>query len=228
MQREIILTRDGSHSITIPSMQVTYHSLHGAIQESMHVFIRAGLDYVLSLTPKVSGQPLNILEIGMGTGLNALLTMAETSAIPKAIRYTGIEPHPLSIEEAGKLNYCSQPGLSGHQSWFDQLHLAPWEDEIHLPGQFALVKTRAPLQMDSVFLHQPFDLVYFDAFAPSAQPELWTEDFFRCLATVLAPGAVLVTYCSKSVVRRAMEAAGFLVKKIPGPYGKREMLRARR
>jgi tRNA U34 5-methylaminomethyl-2-thiouridine-forming methyltransferase MnmC len=228
MQREIIITKDGSHSISIPSMQVTYHSLHGAIQESMHVFIRAGLQYQLSNGSTPRDQPIHILEIGMGTGLNVLLTMEETSKLPQAIRYTAIEPDPLSAEEAGKLNYCAQPGLSLHRAWFDQLHLAPWEEETPLPGNFSIVKTKIPLQENAHFIHQPFHLVYFDAFAPAAQPELWTEEFFTLLATVLAPGAVLVTYCSKSVVRRAMAVAGFVVKKIQGPYGKREMLRATR
>lgn len=220
MQREIILTNDGSHTIAIPAIHATYHSLHGAIQESMHVFIHAGLDPLLDT---FAGQPLHILEVGMGTGLNALLTRIRTATLRQPIHYTAIEPYPLGKEEAVVLNYCTQLKQPALQPWFDQLHGAEWEMEIEMPDQFTLLKTKIPLP--ELAATQPFNLVYFDAFAPGVQPEIWTEDVFKKIYSLSAPGAMLVTYCSKSVVRRALQAAGFRVEKIPGPWGKREMIR---
>ncbi len=223
MQRQIIVTKDGSHSISIPEMEVTYHSLHGAIQESQHVFINAGLlgsglfDYI---------GVHSILEIGLGTGLNALLTLMEADKHKNRIYYTSIEPFPLSQSEIAGLNYCEQLNVPQYQSRFERIHECGWEEMYEISDHFRLTKYKTSLQ--DFTSNDLFDVIYFDAFAPRAQPELWTQEIFGKLSPLLKDDGVLVTYCSKSVVRRAMEAGGFKIEKIQGPWGKREMVRARR
>lgn len=215
----MIISDDGSHTIEIPDSGITYHSRRGAVQESLHVFIEAGLNYVLNRT----GQPqtLHIFEMGFGTGLNAFLTAIPTTEAGIPIHYTAVETHPLSLEEVALLNYSE---TLGHKELFQKLHEAYWNDAVHINDFFTLEKRRTTLaEFDT---DQKFDLFYFDAFAPSAQPELWTKEIFEKLFYQMAPGGVLVTYCSKGDARRAMIAAGFTVKKLPGPPGKREMLRA--
>jgi tRNA U34 5-methylaminomethyl-2-thiouridine-forming methyltransferase MnmC len=221
MQRQIILTRDGSHSISMPEMNVTYHSIHGAVQESMHVFIRTGLDHIRKIFP---GTRIHILEIGMGTALNALLTLREAISGQLPIHYTALELFPLEQEKALQLNYAEQTGNPGLQQYFTLLHTSPWEEDVVLSPFFTFHKKKASL---IGFSSPPaFHLIYFDAFAPSAQPELWTKEVFEDLYNALLPSGALVTYCSKSDVRRAMQAAGLRVEKPPGPWGKREMIRA--
>lgn len=220
MKREIIVTKDGSHTVGLPEMNVTYHSSHGAIQESMHVFIEAGLFYQLSRSG-FQGLPLHVLEMGFGTGLNAFLTAIEAEHRKIDIHYTAIEKYPLTLEEAGKLNYS---GTLGHRDLFNQLHHCLWENEVAVSPYFTVRKEQTDLQ--SIAPGRSFQLVYFDAFAPSAQPELWTEDIFKKLYDMMTEKGILVTYCSKGMVRRAMQAAGFTVTKLPGPPGKREIVRA--
>ena len=227
MLRDIILTKDGSHSITVPDMNVTYHSIHGAIQESLHVFIEAGLKN----TPlPASGQPLRLLEMGLGTGLNALLTLMEAEKMKQPVHYTALELFPLTPDQVAALNYCEQLHREDLRPLFNQLHHSPWEQETAISTDFTLLKTRSDLVAFTPLLTADtlYHLVYFDAFAPGAQPELWTPAVFAKLFALIAPGALLVTYCSKGDVRRAMLSAGFTVEKIPGPPGKREMLRARK
>ena len=223
MDRFIIKTGDGSDTITIPEMNVSYHSKHGAIKESMHVFIEAGLRYWWGLNPERQSkdQPINIFEMGFGTGLNAFLTAIE--AIEKGIKvyYEAIEQFPVSKEEVGELNYT---GLLRHESLFRGIHECTWNEESKLNEYFTLTKSTGDLINYST--NQTFHIIYYDAFAPTAQPELWSEDIFRKLHSMLFEGGVLVTYCSRGSVRRAMQAAGFVVDKIPGPPGKREMVRA--
>jgi len=214
MHREIILTKDGSHSVSIPEMNVTYHSIHGAVQESMHVFIHAGFHYIQDIFPTGA---VRILEIGFGTGLNALLTLQEATSLQRPVHYTSLELFPLEKEQALQLNYTDQ-------QYFTTLHTSNWEEDVQLSPFFTLHKKRTSL-LD--FSSEPaFHLVYFDAFAPAAQPELWTKEVFEKLRKALFPSGALVTYCSKGDVRRAMQAAGFKVEKIAGPPGKREMVRA--
>lgn len=223
MQRQPIITKDGSHTISIPDLNVTYHSVHGAIQESLHVFINAGLQ---SLLKNPATGSLSILEVGFGTGLNALLTAIETEKAEKSIYYVALEPFPLDNSETSLLNYCELLGRKDLQEDFIQMHRSEWNISISVTEQLLLHKSNKPLQQ---FEHATkFDLVYFDAFAPAAQPELWTQEVFEKLIKMLLPGGLLVTYCSKGDVRRAMQAAGFIVEKIPGPPGKREMVRARK
>ena len=218
MNREIINTGDGSHTVQIKELNVTYHSKHGAIQESMHVFIEAGLHHYIEASGK---EEIHIFEMGFGTGLNALLTAAEAEKFKKNIVYTAIELHPLEPAENKNLNYAS---LLSSQTTFEKIHAAPWDREVRITEYFVLHKINSNLL--GYCSQKRFDIVYYDAFAPTAQPELWTVDVFKTLFAQINAGGVLVTYCSKGDVRRAMQAAGFVVEKIPGPPGKREMVRA--
>lgn len=219
-QRNIITTADGSHTIEIPSMQVTYHSVHGAIQESLHVYIHAGLHHLNSIHQP---QPCRILEMGFGTGLNALLTYA-TITSQQHIYYEAIEAFPLDAADALLLNYpalLQQPGL---QSVFEQLHTCSWNRPVSINKHFIFRKNNTCLEDFSAT--GLYHIVYYDAFAPRSQPELWTTDIFRKIFNLLYTEGILVTYCSKGDVRRALIAAGFTVSRLPGPPGKREMLRA--
>lgn len=223
MERKIILTKDGSHSISIPEMNVTYHSVHGAIQESMHVFIQAGLkDSGLFDTIGVN----SILEIGFGTGLNALLSLIEADKHKSRLYYTAIELYPLKETEVAGLNYCEQLNQPQYKPLFERIHETGWEEMYEITNHFRLTKIRSNL-LDLSSKDQ-FNIVYFDAFAPGTQPELWSKEIFEKLYGMMTDGGILVTYCSKGDVRRNMQSAGFTVEKIPGPPGKREMLRARR
>lgn len=218
MKREVIITRDGSSTIAIPEMQVMYHSIHGAIQESRHVYIQAGLQYALA---HFSDTPLRLFEMGFGSGLNALLTAIVSQKEQRSINYTSVEAYPVTAEEVGVINHGE---ALENQRLFDQLHKAAWSQTVSIHPYFTLQKEQVGLTSFST--SQPMHLIYYDAFAPAAQPELWTQEVFEKLYHMLASNGILVTYCSKSVVRRAMQAAGFTVSKLPGPPGKREMLRA--
>ena len=223
MERNIIVTKDGSSTIEIHEMKVTYHSIHGAIQESKHVFIQAGL--IGSEVFEYIGVN-HLLEIGFGTGLNALLTLIEADKHKNRIYYTAIEPYPLNDKEISQLNYCHQLDQPSSQKHFERMHEIDWEEMYEITHYFRLTKTKNNI------LHLPeeekYFLIYFDAFAPNAQPELWTKEVFSKLYSILIPGGVLVTYCSKGEVRRAMQSAGFKIEKLPGPPGKREIIRARK
>lgn len=220
MQREIIVTADGSHTVQLKDRNITYHSHHGAVQESKHVFIEAGF---LHREKQLPGT-LRLFEMGFGTGLNALLTLTEAKKLNKPIVYSAIENYPLTASETGSLNYNEV--VPGSKEVFERLHQAEWNKKISITPFFTLNKINADLL--AYTFEEPVDLIYYDAFAPTAQPELWTLEVFQKLYALLAPGGVLVTYCSKGDVRRAMMAAGFLVEKLPGPKGKREMVRASR
>jgi tRNA U34 5-methylaminomethyl-2-thiouridine-forming methyltransferase MnmC len=222
MERQIINTADGSSTVSIPGMNVTYHSTHGAIQESLHVFIRAGLKQML---PERSS--LSILEMGFGTGLNALLTLMEAEAIQKQVHYSAIELYPLEPAQVKVLNYCEKLNRQDLQRSFEQLHSSDWDKNIPVSGYFTLFKSGSDLlEFQITGPGNQFDIIYFDAFAPTAQPELWTLAVFEKLFAMLSPAGLLVTYCSKGDVRRAMQSAGFKVEKLAGPPGKREMVRA--
>ena len=221
MQRIPVITKDGSHTISVPDMNVTYHSVHGAIQESEHVFIKAGLldsgifDYT---------GVHQVLEIGFGTGLNTLLTLIEADKHKNRIYYTAIEPFPLDESIIMQLNYCEQLNLPHYQRLIEKMHQCDWEEMYEITEHFRLTKHKTSLQEFST--GESFSIIYYDAFAPNAQPELWTETVFEKLYNLLLPEGILVTYCSKGAVQRAMKAAGFTIEKIPGPPGKREMIRA--
>lgn len=215
------MTNDGSHSIAVRG-DITYHSVHGAIQESRHIFIGAGLKPLLGRSPR----PLSIFEVGFGTGLNALLTLIEAADAGQPIRYETVDVQPLTLEMAARLNYCARLGRPDLLQLFLQIHACPWGTELALTPTFTMIK--AMENSAGYRLSRKADLVYYDVFDPTVQPELWTEEVFTLLAGDLAPGAALVTYCCKGTVRRALQAAGFAVEKLPGPPGKREILRATR
>lgn len=222
MERKIILTGDGSHSISVPELSVAYHSVYGAITESLHVFIEAGYKFVCS-------QPLyhcSILEVGFGTGLNALLTAIEAEKTEQNIYYAALEPNPLNEEEFRSLNYCELLNRYDLQEYFLRMHQCEWDKSLSFTENILMHKSSRTVQ---VFEHKPkFHLIYFDAFAPNAQAELWTKEIFDKMYLLLKPGGILVTYCSKGDVRRNMIAAGFKVEKLQGPPHKREMLRAKK
>lgn len=218
MKRELRKTEDGSHTLFVPELNEAYHSVHGAVQESQHVFISQGFLTV----PK---KHISILEIGFGTGLNALLSLAEAERLSLDVQYHGIEKYPLDFHEYSSLNYEEfvhgiRPGS------LLEMHESPWEHEVSLGDHFTLIKSKSDIR---AFLPLgPYDLVYFDAFAPEKQAQLWTEPVFCSIARALNPGGVLVSYTSKGSVRRALISCQFDVKKVPGPPGKWEMIRATR
>ncbi|GAA4344723.1 tRNA (5-methylaminomethyl-2-thiouridine)(34)-methyltransferase MnmD [Flaviaesturariibacter amylovorans] len=220
MDRRIIATKDGSHTLELPGSSTTYHSRHGAMEESRHVFVHTGLGFAAA---RFQQTPLRIFEMGFGTGLNALLTAIEAERRKLPVRYTTIEAHPVPAGLATQLNFGE---AAGAPELFAALHGTHWGGDVALSPFFTIRKEQAVLE--EFRSTQRFHVIYYDAFAPSAQPELWTTERFRQLHDLLLPGGVLTTYCSKSVVRKAMEDAGLLVTKPPGPWGKREMVRAER
>lgn len=222
MKREIIKTGDGSATIFIPEWNEHYHSKHGALQEAYHVFIRSGLDFYRSRFP-AAGE-ISILEIGFGTGLNALITLLETHADKTKLCYTGIEAYPVSNEELKELDYAALFSQAEAQTFFERMHQAAWEKPVEIAPGFELLKQQ--LFFSEIADVASYDLIYFDAFGPRVQPELWTEEIFAGMYAALKKEGVLVTYSAKGSVRRAMEAVGFRVERLPGPPGKREMLRA--
>ncbi len=217
--REIIITEDGSNTLFNKAIGEHYHSTYGAIQESEHVFIQSGLD----LFKDVKSQ-INIFEVGFGTGLNALLTYAWAEKNKAPIFYQSVELYPVSIEQAKKLNYPEL--LSIDQSVFLKMHQTG-EEKVLLSEYFALQKNLISLQESRIPMNI-FDLVFFDAFSPDAQPEMWTEEVFREIAKSMKRGGVLTTYSTKGIVKRALKSAGFQIEKLPGPPGKREILRGRK
>ena len=219
MKREIIVTSDGSTTILLKDWNEQYHSKHGAIQESKHVFLRAGLNEVF----KQDLNSVSILEIGFGTGLNCFLTYLESD---KKIDYFGVEAYPVSNDEIEKLNFVSELKSEKHQQIFDKLHSTSWEEKHQISDLFSLTKRK--LFFQEIINVDDFNLIYFDAFGAEHQPELWTEDIFKKMFIALKENGILVTYSAKGSVRRAMQAVGFNVERLTGPPGKREMLRARK
>ena len=210
----------------MPALDEQYHSRHGARQEAEFVYIEAGLVPLLAVGAGQPGrQALRLLEVGLGTGLNALLTLRSARQTGAAVAYDGLEtlPLPPAVVAALAPEWEAQPGAAGR--WFQALHAAPWGEAYPLAPGFFLRKLHQPLQ-EAALSTACYDLIYFDAFAPEKQPELWTEAIFQQIYTAAAPGAVLVTYCAQGQFRRNLRAAGWLPEKLPGPPGKREMTRA--
>lgn len=228
MERKIITTSDGSHSIYIPELNEHYHSIHGAVQESIHVFIEAGFKKIIHPNKK---QEICILEIGFGSGLNALLTYMESQKTDVKINYTSIEAYPLNKEIYENLNYVSHLALSDTPETtrlkhiFNSLHSCEWNKEIEFSDKFILKKIPTSLQKAKL-KDQEFDLIYFDAFGPPTQPEMWTEAIFSKIAASTKTKGLLVTYCAKGEVKRILKKTGFEIEALPGPPGKREMVRA--
>ena len=219
MKREIITTGDGSKTIQIMDWQEQYHSKHGAIQEAYHVFIKSGLDLFKK-------QEINILEIGFGTGLNAFITLIEFEKRKLKVNYTGVEAFPVSVEELDQLNYLEELKSLARKTDFDLMHTSPWGKTVEIVTDFSLKKEQ--ILFKDISAVAEYDLIYFDAFGARVQPELWTVEIFQIMFNAMKSNGYLVTYAAKGSVRRAMQEVGLLMERLPGPPGKREMLRAQK
>ena len=219
MKRELLRTGDGSLTIRLPEWNEQYHSHHGAIAEALHVFIHMGLDH---LRQQQKTEPLAVLEVGFGTGLNTLMTWQHASDQGFSIDYRTLEAFPVERQEQELLNYPEL--LNADPKVYQRMHELPWGSKQELSPGFELEKIKIRLED-----YQPLGdrhLIYFDAFGPRVQPELWTDEIFSKMFNDLLPAGVLVTYSAKGSVRRSMQSVGFEVERLPGPPGKREMLRA--
>lgn len=215
MERKIIKTLDGSTTIQIVDWNECYHSKMGAIQEAVHVFIKNGL-YLLDI------KNVSILEIGFGTGLNAFITFLEAQKNDYVIEYSGVEAYPISAEELQLMNYVEELNADYYKDIFDLMHQSIWEERQEITPNFALTKYK--MLFEDIKFTNRFDIIYFDAFGFQVQPELWSEAIFNQMFAALKSSGVLVTYAARGVVKRNMIQAGFTVKKVPGPPGKREMM----
>lgn len=226
MQRKIITTADGSKTIQIEEWNEQYHSIHGALQEARYVFIKQGLQHYRTFLDqdfKDKHHKVSILEIGFGTGLNAFLTLTEAEDLNLNINYIGVEAYPVENTEISQLDYA-QLVDSKHRMYFQELHQVSWGSLHEITTSFSLEKRQQ--YFDEISDENAFDLIYFDAFGERVQPELWKEEIFVKMYKALRPSGVLVTYAAIGEVRRAMTRLGFTVERLPGPPGKRHMLRA--
>jgi len=213
---KLIRTEDGSHTIYVAKLDEHYHSVHGAVQESEHIFIRSGFDTCLA-------DPVNIFEVGFGTGLNALLTAVRSMKGERQVFYTTIEKYPVNEDIIWSLNHSDFAGPEGKKI-FNKLHFSDWNSTTSICKNFSLKKIKGDFTAGN--LSGEYDLIYFDAFAPDKQPEMWTSEMFANIASVTKKNGILVTYSAKGDVKRNLIACGFDVKLIPGPPGKREIIRA--
>ncbi len=213
---EIILTADGSHTLYVPELNEHYHSIHGAIQESQYIFINNGYDFC-------KADPVNILEIGFGTGLNAFLTALKSCSGKKQVHYTTIEKYPLSQNITSSLNYHGFTG-EGSKDLFDLIHSSGWNTDVCICNNFILNKIKGDVT-DSIPPGE-YDLIYFDAFGPDKQPEMWTAEVFRRISDFTRDNGIFVTYSAKGEVKRHLRSCGFNVELLPGPPGKRQIIRA--
>jgi tRNA U34 5-methylaminomethyl-2-thiouridine-forming methyltransferase MnmC len=218
MKREVIQTEDGSKTIRIIELEENYHSIHGALQEANHVFMKYGLEEF-----KDKDQ-LSILEMGFGTGLNTCLTAINSSKLKVKIEYHGIEAFPVSQEELDALDYGNLLGEE-NRSLYDKIHSVNWDESLEISEGFNLKKIHSEIQ-NTQLQNEFYDIIFYDAFGPRVQDELWSEAIFQKMYNSLKVGGFLVTYCAKGQVKRNMKAVGFMVEALPGPPGKREMTRA--
>ncbi len=214
----LFLTGDGSHSIQSEKFKVAYHSIHGAIQETEHVFIQAGLVKRLETKKKIS-----ILETGLGTGLNAFMSYLFAERHKIHLHYTSLEAYPVQEDLYKILNFAEQLG-SDQAAQLQGIHTSDWNKSISLSEYFTFEKVLT--DFNDYDFPSKFDLIYFDAFAPTSQPEFWEVPFLRKNYNCLLPGGMLTTYCAKGSFKRALKEVGFTVESIPGPPRKREMVRA--
>ncbi|MFD0933353.1 tRNA (5-methylaminomethyl-2-thiouridine)(34)-methyltransferase MnmD [Psychroflexus salinarum] len=221
MKRSVVTTCDGSKTIRIEEWDEHYHSTHGAIQESAHVYITAGLDHFLSLNQTES---ISVLEAGFGTGLNALLTALWSASKNISIEYLGVEAYPISSEEIQALDYHKTIDAENSKEIYEKLHQVQWDEWEQMSNTFRLKKQQQ--YFSEIELKNVADVVFYDAFGPRVQPELWEESIFKGFYEALKPGGVFVTYCVKGTARRALQSIGFEVDIIEGPPGKRHMMRA--
>lgn len=220
MKQELIVTGDGSKTIYLPELDEHYHSSHGALQEAQHVFIKHGLT-------TQAGDYVTILEMGFGTGLNALLTYFATEKRHQYIHYIGIESFPISQEIWEQMDYTAHSNDPDAPAVYSKMHTSKWDEPVALNELFVLEKRKSTLENTNLAAAS-IDLIYYDAFGPRVQPELWTLAIFEQLFNWLTPGGMLVTYCAKGQVKRDLKTAGFVVETLSGPPGKREMTRAKK
>lgn len=216
---ELITTDDGSHSLLNIALDETYHSRHGALQESKYVFIKQGLDFFYE---KIQQKTISILEVGFGTGLNAWLTLQRAQELNISVHYTTLETFPLPSTVWPSLNYAAE---SSFENDFLKLHQTAWNKAEVITPFFTIHKVEQSLQ-DFEASGKQFDIVYFDAFAPNKQPELWEAPILRKVAGMLSSNGVFVTYCAKGQLKRDLKSFDLEVESLPGPPGKREMVRA--
>ncbi|WP_455250233.1 MnmC family methyltransferase [Porphyromonas sp.] len=262
-------TEDGSLTLYTPRFGEHYHSTHGAVQESAHIYLGLGLRQRLEQWTERERAALRCFEVGFGTGLNALLSWMEAERSHRLIHYYSIERYPIPAELYRQLHYelstasplstadgselsceeapalaepAARPAAQGTReagsstsstslgslgdshSALMQLHEAAWDEDVTLSRYFVLHKISGDL--NALPFPAELDLIYYDAFSPESQPELWREELFAQLRCCCRPGAILTTYCAKGEVRRRLERSGFSVERLPGPPGKREVLRA--
>jgi tRNA U34 5-methylaminomethyl-2-thiouridine-forming methyltransferase MnmC len=214
--RELVTTADGSHTIYVPELDEHYHSVYGAVQESEYIFIKNGFDFCRA-------DPLNIFEVGFGTGLNALLTSVRSFNGTRKVYYTTIEKYPVEEHLVQKLNHQLFAGDIGSML-SGIINSAPWGEMNTICKNFSVRKIRGDLTKDG--LTGNYDLIYFDAFGPDKQPEMWTTGIFEKISAITLSGGILVTYSSKGEIRRNLQASGFVVERLPGPPGKHHIIRA--
>jgi len=219
-ERKLVITEDGSHTFKLLEVNEQYHSLFGALEESLHVFVINGFRHIV----KKVAHP-NILEVGLGTGLNAFLTAIEAQDTGSSCNYLAIEPYPVTESEFKLLNYPLMVADGNYDYIFRDIHTINFGRTVQVSPNFLFRKEQIKLQ-DIELPEKHFNLVYFDAFGPDTQPEMWCQEVFDKLFKSMAAGGILVTYCAKGQVRRNMKEAGFEVEKVSGPSGKREITRA--
>jgi len=232
----LIETSDGSHSLFVPALNETYHSRHGAMQESQWVFIKQGLGFAgprmhefgvssmgvtLQEGQATERSRVRIHEVGFGTGLNALLAKRWAEENDLHVHFTTLETNVLSPELAKQLNYAT---TEKERTDFLKMHTCAWNEDVAITSHFTLHKAQRRVQDEQAACD--YDVVFYDAFGPPTQPEMWTLAIFQRMIAALKPGGIFVTYCAKGQVRRDLQSAGFTVERLPGPPGKREMLRA--
>jgi len=230
---QIQFTADGSHTLYIPEIEEHYHSVNGAIQESLHVYIEAGLNHYSRLNSfethrhigHIDIHSINVLEFGFGTGLNAFLTIVEAEKRNLKINYTTIEKYPLPAAITNQLNY-TKGFPEKFQSYFDKIHSCEWENFVKISDNFQIKKVQA--NFSDFQFEDNHDVIFYDAFAPDKQQEVWSQKIFDKIFQHTNPEGILTTYCAKGNIRRMIQSAGFFVERISGPPGKREMLRARK
>lgn len=221
MDRQVKITKDGSSTLYVPTLDETYHSLHGAVQESRYVFIGQGLDYFVKQSSK---SPITVLEVGLGTGLNAWLSWDYASRHHIKLHYTGLEPFPVDPEMLKKLNYDDLADLVKSPFTFQKLHEVSWE-RVHALSHLFLFE-KIPQRIQDFKGPGPFDVIYFDAFAPGKQPDIWSIKVLDSVKALMQSGSCLVTYSAQGQFRRDLKSLGFAVNSLAGPPGKKEMTRA--
>lgn len=221
MKFEILKTDDGSSTLKNNLIDDTYHSVHGAINESRIVYLENGFHYTL----KSFNTSINIFELGFGTGLNTLLTAIECNKLKIKVNYHAIEAFPIDLSVIQHLNYSEIMNDDSSKKIFSDIHQCKWNEWINISNYFSLIKEQNKLE-DCKLESEKYHLVYYDAFGPSKQPEMWTYDMIYKVCSGITQNGVFVSYSTKGELKRMLKNLGFNIEKLHGPKGKREVLRA--